>query len=114
MHKVASPQELQAELQSIMAFIHGHGPEGKPDRQVVAAKLRALADRVAAENTQSALWYELKVAPGVKVRQKETRDVYEVKQVTPKYVKLVNVQTGESNEAEAKNGRLATFYWEFV
>jgi hypothetical protein len=48
MNKIASPQELQAELQSILAFAHGHGPEGKPERQVVAARLRALADRVAA------------------------------------------------------------------
>lgn len=47
MQKIASPQELQAELKSILAFVHGHGPDGKPNRSVVAGKLRALADRVA-------------------------------------------------------------------
>ncbi len=44
MRKIASPSELQAELRSIMTFIHS---SEKPDRQVVAAKLRDLADRVA-------------------------------------------------------------------
>lgn len=44
MKKIAFPRELQAELQSIMAFVHS---SEKPDRQVVAAKLRNLADRVA-------------------------------------------------------------------
>lgn len=44
MDKIASPQELQAELEAIRAFVH-HSE--KPDRQVVASKLRALADRVA-------------------------------------------------------------------
>lgn len=47
MIKIASPQDLQAELRSLMAFVHDHGPEGRPDREVVAAKLRDLADRVA-------------------------------------------------------------------
>lgn len=44
MQKIASPRELQAELKAIMAFVHA---SEKPDRQVVASKLRALADRVA-------------------------------------------------------------------
>ena len=44
MNKIASPQELQAELRSIMAFIHA---SEKPDRDAVASKLRELADRVA-------------------------------------------------------------------
>lgn len=48
MQKIASPRELQAELQSLMAFVHGHGPDGKPNRQVIASKLRELADRTAA------------------------------------------------------------------
>lgn len=45
MQKIASPRELQAELKAIMAFVHS---SEKPDREVVASKLRALADRVAA------------------------------------------------------------------
>ena len=45
MLKIASPQELQAEIRAIMAFVHA---SEKPDRQVVAIKLRELADRVAA------------------------------------------------------------------
>lgn len=47
MQKIASPVELQAALRDLVAFIHGHGPDGKPDRQVIASKLRELADRVA-------------------------------------------------------------------
>jgi len=43
MQKIASPQELQAELKAIMAFVHS---SEKPDRQVVAAKIRELANRV--------------------------------------------------------------------
>ena len=43
--RIASPNELQAELKAIMAFVHA---SEKPDRQVVAAKIRELADRVAA------------------------------------------------------------------
>ncbi len=43
MQKIASPQQLQAEIKAIMAFIHS---SEKPDRQVVASKLRELADRV--------------------------------------------------------------------
>ena len=50
MKKIASPVELQAELRSLMAFIQGHGPEGKPDRDVVAAKIRDLADRTASKS----------------------------------------------------------------
>jgi hypothetical protein len=48
MKKIASPDELQAELRSLMAFIQGHGPDGKPDRQVLALKLNELADRMSA------------------------------------------------------------------
>ncbi len=53
MQKIASPQDLQAELRSIMAFIHGHGSEGKPDRQIIASKLRDLADRLANRNVKA-------------------------------------------------------------
>jgi hypothetical protein len=51
MQKIASPQELQTELRSLIAFIHSYGPEGKPARQVVANRLRALADRVSMEHS---------------------------------------------------------------
>ena len=44
MQKIASPQELQAEIKAIMAFVHA---SEKPDRQVVASKLRELAGRLA-------------------------------------------------------------------
>ena len=44
MQKIATPRELQAELKALMAFVH-HST--KPDRQVVAAKIRELAERVA-------------------------------------------------------------------
>lgn len=60
MQKIATPQDLQAELRSLMAFVHEHGPDGKPDRQVVAAKLRDLADRVAG----SVRWQERDDARG--------------------------------------------------
>jgi hypothetical protein len=43
--RIASPNEFQVELRAIMAFIHA---SEKPDRQVVASKLRDLADRMAA------------------------------------------------------------------
>jgi len=46
MQKIASPRELQAELKSIIAFVHA---SEKPDRQVVASKLRELADRISGE-----------------------------------------------------------------
>jgi len=45
MQKIASPQELQAEIRAIMAFVHA---SEKPDRRAIASKLRELADRVAA------------------------------------------------------------------
>ena len=48
MHKIASPQDLQAEIRSVMAYVHDH--PGKPDREVVATKLRDLAERVAAKS----------------------------------------------------------------
>lgn len=44
MKKIASPCELQAELRGLMEFVHN---SGKPDRKVLAAKIRELADRVA-------------------------------------------------------------------
>jgi len=44
MQKIASPRELQAEIQALMAFVHA---SEKPDRQVVASKLNELADRIA-------------------------------------------------------------------
>ena len=43
MLKIASPQELQAELRAILAFVH---TSEKPDRQVIASKLRAVAARL--------------------------------------------------------------------
>lgn len=52
MLKIASPRELQAELKSIIAFVHA---SEKPDRQVVASKLRDLADRVGAKQDLSKL-----------------------------------------------------------
>lgn len=58
MHKIASPQDLQAELRSLMAFVQAHGPEGKPDRQVLAAKLHDLADRVAGTNLTADKWIQ--------------------------------------------------------
>jgi hypothetical protein len=68
MDKIATPQDLQAELHSIMAFVHA---SEKPDRQVLASKLRDLADKVAAK------------AP--KVNQKDTvgDDKYKVLRVFP-------------------------------
>ena len=45
MDRIASPRDLQAELQSIRAFVHA---SERPDREVVASKLRDLANRVAA------------------------------------------------------------------
>jgi hypothetical protein len=56
MQKIASPTELQAELCGLIAFIHGHGPDGKPDRRVIASKLRELADRVAGTVTRKDLF----------------------------------------------------------
>lgn len=47
MNKSASPRELQAELHQLMASLRAYGPEGRPDRYAVVAKLRNLADRVA-------------------------------------------------------------------
>lgn len=41
--RIASPQDLQAEIRAIMAFVHA---SEKPDRQVIASKLHSLADRV--------------------------------------------------------------------
>lgn len=76
MNKIASPTELQAELRSLVAHIQAHGPEGRPDRQVVAAKLRDLADRVAAAKSYG----DWKV-----VWQKGSRGSYLVKGVHPEH-----------------------------
>jgi len=46
---VESPQELQAELQSILAYVEG--PD-RPSREVLGSKLRGLAGRVAAKSTK--------------------------------------------------------------
>ncbi len=43
MKRIAAPQDLQAELLSLRAFIH-HSE--KPDREVIASKLHDLAFRV--------------------------------------------------------------------
>lgn len=43
MDKLASPQELQAELRRLLAM----SQEGKPSRKALASELRTLADRVA-------------------------------------------------------------------
>jgi hypothetical protein len=48
MRKIATPQDLQAELHGIMAYVHA---TEKPDRQVVASQLRGLADRLAFQRT---------------------------------------------------------------
>lgn len=44
MKKIASPQDLQAELRRLLAY--SQGPE-KPSRDKIAAELRVLANRVA-------------------------------------------------------------------
>ena len=44
MDKIASPQDLQAELNDILASCQG---DERPSREVIAADLRDLADRVA-------------------------------------------------------------------
>jgi hypothetical protein len=43
MHKIASPQDLQAELRRLLAY----SQEVQPSRQVLASELRELANRVA-------------------------------------------------------------------
>lgn len=65
MNKIASPTELQAEIRSLLAFIHGHGPDGKPDRQVIAAKLHDLADRTAMEDLFAADGFSMEAAGSV-------------------------------------------------
>jgi hypothetical protein len=47
MNRIASPWDLQAELHSILTYVQSH--PGRPRRQVVASKLRTLADRLAAK-----------------------------------------------------------------
>jgi hypothetical protein len=49
MQKIASPQDLQAELRRILALCQG---PGKPSREVLATELRGLADRVAGSQTR--------------------------------------------------------------
>jgi len=51
MKKIASPMELQAELVSLQEYIYSF--TGKPDREVLASKLRDLAERVASDKTES-------------------------------------------------------------
>lgn len=51
MDHIASPQDLQAELHCISAYVRSH-PDG-PCRQVVASKLRNLADRLAAKPSKA-------------------------------------------------------------
>jgi hypothetical protein len=48
MQKIATPQELQTGLLSILAYVQG---TEKPEREKVASDLRELADRVAARST---------------------------------------------------------------
>lgn len=62
MDRIASPQDLQAELRGIMAFVHA---SEKPDRQVIASKLRGLADKVA-----------VKASPEDKLRRKLVMAIY--------------------------------------
>lgn len=50
MKKIASPQDLQAELRRILAYSEGH----QPLRAVLAAELHTLADRVAASDKELA------------------------------------------------------------
>jgi hypothetical protein len=45
MDKIATPQDLQAELRSILAYVSSDAE--KPSRQVLARRLRGLAGRVA-------------------------------------------------------------------
>jgi len=83
MQKIASPQDLQAEIKAIMAFVHA---SEKPDRQVVASKLRDLADRVAAapkmigkKPDEVAKWFEkgqLKTGQKVRVWTGRGKDDY--------------------------------------
>lgn len=58
MEKIASPQDLQAELRSLLAYCQG---PTRPSRDLVASKLRDLADRVAAAGTELATGAKLKV-----------------------------------------------------
>jgi len=44
MQKIASPQDLQAELRRLLAYCHG---PGLPSRARLSSELRGLADRVA-------------------------------------------------------------------
>ena len=48
MDKIASPQDLRAELRNLIAYCN----TPQPSRQIVASKLRSLANRVSAETTK--------------------------------------------------------------
>ena len=96
MQKIASPQELQAELKAVMAFIH-HSE--KPDRQVVAAKIRELADRVAGQK------YAARFVPIEKAKKGDMVEIeYKKEKVTGKVVRVkkdgvvtVDVEKSRSN-----------------
>jgi hypothetical protein len=68
MHKIASPQDLQAEIHNILAFIRA---SERPSRQVIALKFRELADRVAADPTKEGV----KDGPLAKADQKEGKKI---------------------------------------
>ncbi len=53
MRKIITPQDLQAEIASLVEYIQEYGSNRKPDRQVLASKLRDLADRVAERSPEA-------------------------------------------------------------
>lgn len=53
MRKIASPQDLQAELRQLLAYTQ----EERPSRRVVAAKLQALASRILVAKKTTYLHY---------------------------------------------------------
>jgi len=57
MHKIATPQELQTGLLSILAYVQG---SENPERTKIAADLRELADRVAATDVTAAVPSQVK------------------------------------------------------
>jgi len=67
MWKIASPQDLQAELQRLLAYSQGY----QPSRTQLASELRGLAERVAGNSMTGtvkvpnmAYWEEVRVAGG--------------------------------------------------
>ena len=102
MQKIASPQDLQAELKAVMAFIH-HSE--KPDRQVVAAKIRELADRVAGQK------YAARFVPIEKAKKGDMVEIeYKKEKVTGKVVRVkkdgvvtVDVEKSRSNPGGHSN-----------